>query len=452
MAMVRSRIFSLIALVLGCSFLASGCLNHSRLPSEAEKNLIQQHNGTIVLLHLRTMVDGKPREDIRLVGKNKDYGFGFTIDIGKLDPGQSPDLTLKTPDTALISPSAEARRKGWIYYVLPPGNYYLKVYDMEKKGTLAPGFLLTVSGEKQLIYAGTLDIACKRGPWSHNPPQKCSGVSLTDEGDAAQSLAQTYFAQYGPVSTVLMSKYSEAVAASQRGVIFPMGYTSAGTKDLASPDWVKRSMQRSVMIMSEDTMRGLADGGHIGWAILSAYVAYLPVGLAIGAISGKVAEKKWQPCLKELDQEIKQIDLAGALQSRLGEGLKKFRAPAIPLSPESDIFQAAARQGLKSLLQVGVQRVQIRECQDRGSFCLEVSLRARLWKIPEKTLYFDKALVHTSSRPYERISSEIQVPGTSPCRGMEAYCGPQGKRVIREEIAAAIPNLVARLLDLIGQS
>ena len=64
---------------------------------------------------------------------------------------------------AFISPSAEARRQGWIYYVLPPGKYYLTVYDkMDKKGSLAPGFLLSVAGDKPLVYAGTLDIACER--------------------------------------------------------------------------------------------------------------------------------------------------------------------------------------------------------------------------------------------------------------------------------------------------
>ena len=174
----------------------------------------------------------------------KGHGYGFVVDIGRLDPGQSPDLAVKRPDTALISPSAEARRQGWIYYVLPPGTYYLTVYDMEKKGTLAPGFLLSVSGEKQLVYAGTLDIACKK--LFLRGPGQCSGVSLTDEGDAAKVLAQAHFAQYGPISTSLMSKYDKAVAVSQRPAIFPMGYvTGAGTKDLVSPEWVKRSIGRA---------------------------------------------------------------------------------------------------------------------------------------------------------------------------------------------------------------
>ncbi len=322
---------------------------------------------------------------------------------------------------------------------------------MEKKGSLAPGFLLSVSGEKPVVYAGTLDIACKRGSWSWNHPSLCSKVSLTDEGNAAKVLAQSYFAQYGPISTSLMSKYDEAAAASQRPAIFPMGYvTSAGTKDLVSPDWTKRGIARTTgigTVPADKMIKGILDAQWFGIA----YLLYLPVGATIGAISGKAAEKKWQPCLQELAQEIKENDPTAALQKKLDEELKKFHGSnTIALPPEGDPFQVSGQRGLKSLLQVEVQRIQIRECQERGSFCVEVAIRARLFKIPDKSLYLDKALVYTGTSPYELISSESQVPASSPCRKMEAYCGPQGRQIFREEIAAAIPNLVERLLSEVG--
>jgi hypothetical protein len=190
---------------------------------------------------------------------------------------------------------------------------------------------------------------------------------------------------------------------------------------------------------------------YAGALIAAAYVAYLPVGLIAGAIAGKSAEKKWQPCLQELAREIKENDPTAALQRKLEERLKKFHASkTVALPPEGDPFQVASQRGLKSLLQAEVQRIQIRECQERGSFCVEVAIRARLWKIPDKSLYLDKALVYTGTRPYERLPSEIQVPVPSPCRKMEGYCGPQGRQIFREEIAAAIPNLVERLLSEVG--
>ena len=392
------------------------------------------------------VVDGKPSEDIKLREKNENAGYGFVVDIGSLSPGQSPDLTMKRPDAALISPSAEARRQGWIYYVLLPGKYYLTVYDMEKKGSLAPCFLLSVSGEKQLVYAGTLDIACRK--LFLRGPGECSGVSLTDEGDAAKVLAQAHFAQHGPISTSLMSKYDEAAAATQRPAIFPMGYvtTRAPRPGVSGMGQAGHRPDHGHRNGPSRPNRGYSARGVVGIAY-----SLLPVGQT-GAISGKAAEKKWQPCLQELAQEIKENDPTAALQRKLNEELKKkfHNSKTVALPPEGDPFQVSGQQGLKSLLQVEVQRLQIRECQERGSFCVEVGIRARLWKIPDKSLYLDKSLVYTGTRPYERLPSEIQVPVPSPCRKMEGYCGPQGKEIFREEIAAAIPNLVERLLTEVG--
>ncbi len=180
--------------------------------------------------------------------------------------------------------------------------------------------------------------------------------------------------------------------------------------------------------MPDETLKGLVGATQVGAAIATAYVVYLPVGLVVGAIAGKSAEKKWQPCLQELAQEIKENDPTAALQRKLNEELKKFHdSKTVALPPEGDPFQVSGQRGLKSLLQVEVQRIQIRECSERGSFCVEVAIRARLWKIPDKSLYLDKALVYTGTSLYERIPSEIQVPGSSPCRKMEAYCGPAGQ-------------------------
>ncbi len=135
----------------------------------------------------------------------------------------------------------------------------------------------------------------------------------------------------------------------------------------------------------------------------------------------------------------------------MGEELKKFPASkTVALPAEGEAFKGSGPRELKSLLQVEVQRIQIRECQERGSFCVEVAIRARLWTIPGYNQYLDKVLVYTGSSPSDRIFSEIQVPAPSPCRKMEAYCGPQGRQVFREEIAAAISNLVDQLLIEVG--
>jgi hypothetical protein len=473
--MARSIIIPLIVLILSGGVLMNGCQKHTRLPSESEERLIQQHSGVIVLFHLRAVPDGGPPEDIRIWDRDERAGsFGVTVDIGKLEPGQSSDSTLKILSTERISPARISpsgpggKRGGWIYHVLPPGRYYLTLYDMEKKRSLAPGFILSVSGEQKLVYAGTLDISCKPRPFGCGTVVQCSGVSLTDEGVASQGLAQAHLSQYGPLSISLVSKYNETVAASpgqgrlskhevaeaasKRQAIFPMGYCSTSTRDVVSPSLVKESVKRATGIgtwMEPETIQGFVAASQITWGAslvpIMAYVAYLPGAAAVGAIVGKSAEKKWQPCLQELVREIGEIDPASALQRKLSEELDRFRDAKTMGLPPGDPTQTATQRGLKSFLQAAIQRIEIKECQERRSFCLQVSLRAQLWKLPEKTSVYDKVLVYTSSLTPKLQPSEVMVLGPSPCRRMEDYCGAQGKQLFREEIAAAIDSLVKRL-------
>jgi hypothetical protein len=243
----------------------------------------------------------------------------------------------------------------------------------------------------------------------------------------------------------------QTVAAPQKiRVILPLGYVATSTRDLASPDWVKESVKRTTGIgtwMDGETLGGLMGATQIGAAAACAYVAYLPVAAAVGTIAGKAAGKKWGPCLQELAREITAVDPAAALQRRLEEELHRFRdAETVALSPEGDPFLTAAQRGMKGLLVAEIQRIQIKQCEGRGgAFCLQVSLRAQLWTVPEKTSYLDKVLVYTSSLPRQLPPSEVWVLGTSPCRTMEDYCGASGKQRFREELTDAIDNLVKRL-------
>ena len=242
----------------------------------------------------------------------------------------------------------------------------------------------------------------------------------------------------------------QTVASPQKiRVILPLGYVATSTRDLASPDWVKESVKRTTGIgtwMDGETLGGLMGATQIGAAAACAYVAYLPVAAAVGTIAGKSAGSKWRPCLQELAREITEVDPAATLQRKLAKELDRFRdAKTVALSPEGDPFLTAAQRGMKGFLQAEIQRIQIKQCEERGSFCLQVSLRAQLWTVPEKCLYLDKVLVYTSYLPRKLPPSEVWVLGTSPCRTMEDYCGAAGKQRFREELTAAIDSLAQRL-------
>ena len=236
--------------------------------------------------------------------------------------------------------------------------------------------------------------------------------------------------------------------------IFPLAYATTSTRDLAPPNWVKESVKRTTGIgswMDEDTLAGLMGATQIGAAVAFAYVAYLPVGAAVGTIAGKNAARKWRPYLQELSREIGEVDPATTLQRKLEEGWNKFHgSQTVALSPGSDPCQTPVQLNVKSFLQAEIQRIQIQPCLERGSFCLRVSLRARLWKVPEKSLLMDKVLVSTFAASSQLKPSEVMVLGTAPCRRMEDYCGTPGKKIFREDLAIAIENLAKRLYGEIG--
>jgi hypothetical protein len=227
---------------------------------------------------------------------------------------------------------------------------------------------------------------------------------------------------------------AQAAAAPPVRVILPLGYATTSTRDLTPPDWVKESVKRTTGVgtwMDEETLGGLMGATQIGAAVACAYVAYLPVAAAVGAIAGKSAGSKWRSCLQELAREISGVDPAATLQRKLATGLNKFHeGKTMALPPESDPFVTAAQRGMKSFLQADIQRIQLIRCQERKSFCLQVSLQARLWTVPEKRSYLDKVLVYT---------------GFSNCRTMADYCGAAGKQRFREELSNAIDNLAQRL-------
>jgi hypothetical protein len=444
--MPRIKILLPIFLILGWSILVNGCHFQTRLPSEAEHASIEQHTKVMVLIRLKAVVGGKAQEKISFGTIDGKGGFG--IRLASIDSGKSPKFVFGT------SPTSEARRQGWIYLVLAPGSYHLTVVTDKRR--LVPDFLLHVPRDKKLVYAGTLIISCK-GRWGffETLMGECSGVNITDEGGAAQAIAKAYFGEFGLMSTALLKEYGTPMAPQACKELFPMGLITTSTKDIVSPAWTKRGIARTTGIgaIPDDAMvRGVMDAGA---GLGTAYLLYLPVGLAVGGISGKAAESKWRPCIEELARQIPEVNPAAVLRQKLIEELSKY-GPSKPVSlePESDFSQEAARKSLKSLLQAEIQRIQLRECQERGSFCVEVTLRARLVEVDSKNLSKDVVLLYSNLSPYylhgESRPNELQTWKSSPCRKMEDYCGAEAKQVLREEVGTGINYLVERLCFELG--
>jgi hypothetical protein len=436
----------LLSLALAASLVAYGCTVAIRPPAATTQEDLQKQQKAIVLLRLKAAVDGQPYDKPFLIRDLRSARpaawetkiIGFSISGRPLE-------------AIPVSPTTEAMDQGWIYLTLAPGGYCLAIELAGKKAT--PDYWLKVPEGKSLIYAGTLTFSCK-GKWSigGTVPGECVKVLLSDEGGTAKKQAHTYFGQYGPVTTVLLQDYG-VMAQTTRRLLFPMGLMTAATKDMVSPDWMKRGIARTTglgTVPGDQLARGILDWQWIGMA----YLLYLPVGAAIGAISGKVAESKWRPCLAGLSKEIAKIEPAAMLSQKLIQELTKYGGSQPVALPPGDFYREAARHGLKTLLQAEIQRIQLRECQEQGSFCVELVLRARLWEANNHALLQEKILLYSNLHPYRTYSKarpyEVATWASSPCRQMDIYCGPEGSQVLRQEIAAGLDSLVERLCFELG--
>jgi hypothetical protein len=125
----------------------------------------------------------------------------------------------------------------------------------------------------------------------------------------------------------------------------------------------------------------------------------------------------------------------------------------INLNQADDPFAQAKQQGLKSIFQTEILKIELSECVNRGSFCVAVTLRTRLWETASKTLLYDlvsqysnAALRRKKTLFYETEVTEVKGEGTE-CRKMEAYGGAEGRKLLTEEISKAIQASMQRFFN-----
>lgn len=248
------------------------------------------------------------------------------------------------------------------------------------------------------------------------------------------------------------------LARPNRDQLLPLGLAVAGSPQLKSPAWVKRSLGRATGIGNPGTeglpvalMQAGGDslGGYAGAGIIMGYLLYLPVGATIGYFHGKAAAKTRAPCIEGLRLELQEMAPVAELERQLQDTLAKYLPTApVSLAGESPI-PTMDRQGIKSLLNVALERVEIKEAVPRGTFFVEVALTAQLRdRIRGKTPLFQTTLVYGNLQPLVPPQG-TRVPASSPGRKLEAYCGQEGRRIFRAEVVKGLRFLVDRLaLDL----
>jgi hypothetical protein len=326
-------------------------------PAQSEEDSIKQGKRSIVLVRIVAEVPGRPT----------DSAIGRTVKLANIDKNERP----KTYPIAYF-PSMDSKKEGWIYFILEPGTYHLSVLptievssDKKRDAETAKvtettfgkpmtfsTFWFQVPKGTPSLYIGSLRISCKgRYSWWTEDISECTDAEVTDESASARGLAGTSFGQYGPLRTMLLSRYGKPDEKT-----FPPraagGFTVTGPQAIVSPEWLERGVERGI---GAGTI--FFAGGGYG---IFPFIAYLPIGTAAGLIGGSHSQNKWGPCMEELTKEFKRYDVIENMTKTITE--RSLMRPAnLNGSGTDDPSGAARANGLENLLLVNIQEVALRE-------------------------------------------------------------------------------------------
>jgi len=410
-------------MLLGLLVVAQGC--GVRPPTPKEQQAVQEQSKSIVFLRLPI------KSHLRLA---------------KVETGLGSKIVQN------ISPSSEAKIEGWYYFVLEPGVYCLSVLDNAdpRSAKKVQDFWLEVDKGRPLLYAGTLSLGMHRGAYTE--------VKVTDEPEAARAFAASAFAGYGEPAASLVRPVGGEPAPDGGRDLMPLGVAATCGANLVSPQWVKRGATRLTGLDQESggsALGALGGGGPGAGALAAGVLLYLATATTLGAVHGLSQKKRFQPCVQDLINEIQEMDLAARLRRELGDQLGKHSKPApVILAGDGDFYAQAARQLLKTVLHTDLRRIQIRECQQRGAFAVEIVLWCRLLDVAGEKAVRQLALVYTNIAPYHsgsgKLEHEVRTWKSSTCRKMQDYCGPEGRQLFREEVAVGLRYLVEKLMFEVG--
>jgi len=171
-----------------------------------EQEVVTMKKSSIVLLRLVATNDGKPMEYLNKWNSMWSWpvrlSTHFVVLVENIDTGEQV--------REIRTPTHEAEKEGWVYLLLEPGRYYLRVQPW-RNDPVSGRFFLSVPVAGTVVYAGSLPITCA-GPitiWimtnERVSPQCSPPVTVEDESESAAQIAKASFAQYD-LATILMQR------------------------------------------------------------------------------------------------------------------------------------------------------------------------------------------------------------------------------------------------------
>ena len=348
------------------------------LPDEGVRKSIIDGGKAIVIMRLSASLDGKPMNSALNY-----WDGGFGLEAAAMDTGEIPKLIVP------VSPSQQARKEGWVYFILAPGNYYLNVIPpgrMQSPSAVAeegpgryyrwvnrekipiPAYWFSIPKGKPVVYLGSLSVSCKKGGLFGNLCKEPSEIRISDESELAVKVARSNFNISDKVWTEPLLDYGKANVRSLIGESDQLGIFVPGIREIITPKWRTRALYHA---LGWGAPILAFEGGYPPGGVATFYVLfYVPPATIFGLIKGEFDAYNWEPCSLALYEELNRNDPSDVLKKTLADLLPGYGIPhVVEITDIEKAFQGGLPgNGLNFSLEVRIMRIELVECKKKGSF------------------------------------------------------------------------------------
>lgn len=443
-----------------------------RPPTAGEVDNVQQGRAAVALFRINASIDGKPVS----LSSPGDSNNALRIYLASLDEMGAPTRV------APASFSEIAAAEGWHYLMLPPGVYYLLVlppgveqnppavayhaasarfgrltqyrFEPGRGGFWSPelmayvlgdarpqdfralpGFWFQVPKNGQVVYLGSLSVACRSGRGLFGSLiDTCSDIDVANDLPSARQ----------SVATALRGLSVEALP------LVAYGQARPGTR-LAGQGAMDVVARAPAKIAAAFTGSVLAPWGVIhstGRPRAVAVYNLMAIGFELATRAGaesraETLRAEVQPCVDRLAAAADTIDYA----TRFAPALEQAVASLGGFAREG--ASATAGKGLR--LTVAVPLIRLREAGQSNELALEFGLEVRI-EAP------DRGIVRYESAWYSAPELPVQsplaprsplyarfVPERPIARPVSAWCSAEAAALLEKEVSAALSHIAVQV-------